>query len=490
MDGLSLDVFDFILDYLERLTGRGSMASYACVARSWQVAIEARTMKHISLDHQDKLETFKEVFSGKTSHRRSGLRYLYLCTRLPTMSATPEEHEKSNTCFESVMIKFFKVLDTLAREANGSGRFGPISVALHWISGGPMAEQPNGMDWPPEDSFLTLPEGSLAGVESTNIVSELKTMASPGITPHPAALCQIASKMTSLQSLTLQLFEPTLGESAMRIEHHQALAAGILDFRNSLPDLQILTLRHQNQQSFRNHSFECPDMTDDHGVDQLSRALRKLAENGKLVKLELKGLCLSSDLFSNRASPPDEAKGPSASSEWSSLRILDITIGLVAANGQWFCTGDRDVVPHSPSSSSEYSEDSQQSPLYDRRARSPWAEHAIKNNWRRTLDTTTFDPFVEDLMCAVTQRMPSIERFGLGISWDPIVDGAVSILGEKAHNVKRFQSQICTDWVLPETIIAMAKEWVGPSGVVKWRTFSYRDRWDGDWNYLTANQDA
>jgi hypothetical protein len=315
-------------------------------------------------------------------------------------------------------------------------------------------------------------------------------MASPGITPHPAALCQIASKMTSLQTLQLQLFEPTLGESAMRIEHHQALAAGILDFRNSVPSLQNLILRHQNQQSFRNHSFECPDMTDEHGVDPLSRALRKLGEGGKLVKLELRGLCLSSDFFSNRASPPAEDKRSSAPSAWSSLRNLDIRIGLVAANGQWFCTGDRDVVPYSPSSSSEYSEDSQQSPLYDRRASPPWAEHSIKNNWRRTLDTTVFDPFVENMMRAVTQRMPSIEHFSLGISWDPIVDGAVIIFGEKSHNVKRFQTQICTDWVLPDTVIALAEEWAGPSGVVKWRTFSYRDGTDGDWNYLTANRDT
>ncbi|KAL2204808.1 hypothetical protein CC79DRAFT_1370624 [Sarocladium strictum] len=495
MEKLNLDIFDLILDHIQSFTRFGILAPYVSVCRSWQLAIEARTMCRIYRDHQDDLETFSKIFSAAPSHRhrRRALRDLYFATCLPTMSLTPEDHERNNTCFQDSIIKLLNELGSWDSETPGAGpvRHGSLRLTLRWRTGHDSISNPTDVDWPPADAFLTMPDGFLNEVANVKVISQLEIFVLQGSAPHPRALCQLASKMTSLEHLELELWEPPLSEGAMRTEHHQALGTGILDFKDSLPNLSSLTLKHKNHQYFRNHSFECPSMTDEHGVDQLSRALRKLGKAGKLGKLKIQGLYISSDLFCERESGSAESKEQATYSTWPSLRFLDIRTGLVAANGQWLCTGNRDIEPNSPSSSSEDSEDSQQSPIYDRRAESPTpAEHAISNAWRRALDTTIFDPFVEDMVRAVTECMPSIEEFGFGISWNPPTDGELSIYGMKSQNVKRFQSQISTDWQLPETVVEMAKDWVGPLGIVKWRRYNYRDRYTGDWNYLTADRDT
>lgn len=148
MENLSQEIIDIIVDHVQRLSGR---APYAIVSRSWQTAVEARTMRRISLFHQQDLETFGAIFSETSPLRRRSIRDLCLITRLPTLSRTPEDHEKSLACFYGVIIKLCQELGSWEFGYGGDKHgavAGSLRLNLRWMDSDNSQADSSGEYWP------------------------------------------------------------------------------------------------------------------------------------------------------------------------------------------------------------------------------------------------------------------------------------------------------------------------------------------------------
>lgn len=504
MDRLSPEVVDMILDQVYASSARdrstpckGQLGQYAAVSRIWQSAIERRTMSRVYLNHQDELDEFCSVFSAKSPHRRRALRDFFLLLELPTVGYTQEDRTKNGTCFRTAISKLLQELASWG-SLDVEERTGPtesMELTLRWTAKDPWNPDPQ-RTMPPDDSFLTLPEDCLAAVPNVSVVTKLRTYATKAITPHPATLCQIAVKFPALERLQLELWEPTLVKGDMRREHRQALAAGLVAFRQTLPRLSSLKIRRQNFQPLLNHSFEYPDLTDADGRDPLSTALRELGEAGTLAELDLFAIPVTSELFRDPNLHLEEPEKQASIRNWPAMRRLSIASDITAANGQWLCTIDPDSAPESSSSDEEESVDSEEetdhrSPVpSDQAESSPTAsrpEYMIIDKWRHAPDEHSFNPFVESMMRAVTQHMPCLSQFffdlrprsnGLGILVIQCAESGLPFVRElldlqlpaderEQPGLRRYKAWILTSWNVPESFMEMGRKWIGPAGAPK-----------------------
>lgn len=309
MERLSPEILDEILAHVLHDDGGDESdcghSRYATVCRYWQRAVESKTMRSIDLADED-LDDFVAIFSAKSiPHRRHVLRSLYLETVLPTTSRTPKEHSKNTTRFREVLSKLFQELASWnvasGQDRQDSGRREPLQLILQWTTTDPPSlTTPDELRLPPEDTFLgSSSDKDQLDIPVINFVTDLCTKAGYGSTPHPSALCHIVSRMPSLEKLTLELWEPSLGAIDLRRAHRRALVAGVTSFVENNPNLSELVMHYKNFPKVFNDSFDSPDFTKQ-GFDSLSIAVRKLGEAGKLKKLDMVSILITSDLFCDR----------------------------------------------------------------------------------------------------------------------------------------------------------------------------------------------
>lgn len=86
-----------------------------------------------------------------------------------------------------------------------------------------------------------------------------------------------------------------------------------------------------------NHSFEPKSLLNPQtGADDLSIALRRVAQLPTMKTLKLTGTFILSKEFFN------STRSGSKASEWPSLEVLSLQLSSMAPNGSWYYTGDPD----------------------------------------------------------------------------------------------------------------------------------------------------
>lgn len=209
---------------------------------------------------------------------------------------------------------------------------------------------------PPKDTFLTVSDESPLELPVIGFVTYLYTIASSGTTPHPNALCYIVSRMPSLQNLRLEMWQPSMEARDLRIEHRRALAKGVANFIHSIPNLASLEMLYVNSPDLVNDSFDNPDFTEN-GVDPLSTAIRTIGEAGKLKRLDMVSISITSDLLCTRQTLESTQSAENdlmCGSTWPSMQYMNVRCQMMTADGRWLYTGD----PNAPRARWDDEEDS------------------------------------------------------------------------------------------------------------------------------------
>lgn len=462
------------------------------LSRNWQYAVEAQTFSSIHLQSTE-LPEFTAIFSD--SHRRWFLRELYFIVCLPTHGDSQRDHATNQAVFTNALKELFSLLALWDQQAAGDNA--PPTLKLRVTCDydvGPDA------DGPVELYFNVLKssaarryfEVDVSEFPSVPRVSAFHIDVSPGRAPHPTTTCRLAGLFPRLRELEIEYLDPAIKRRDMRKEHRLAFAAGLRSL-GSLSELTKLHVGRQGALNPYNHSFQCQDLEDEEHVDPLCESIRQLAEEGRLVELDVLGVLISPDLFRNRR--------PGASSEhkpMSALRQIHVQDGLLAPSGKWYYTGNpAAVAPDSPPSVYDsYSEpdDDDDSDTDDSNSDSSDEDHherdaAVNGEqprhlWRTRPDTEMLDPLVIDMAKAL-HRMPALKRARLEISGD--LPGPMGVLvqcvkggegffeapdGSEDKNIDK-ETGRCKAWVgataeweVPREAKDAMEEWLGGRGQV------------------------
>ena len=111
----------------------------------------------------------------------------------------------------------------------------------------------------------------------------------------------------------------------------------------SLSSLRELHLSWSDAQC-SNHSFHAASVSNlETGIDELSAALRKVAQLPTMKTLRLSGLFLLSAEFFNFTNLDDKR----LSTSWPSLEVLDLRLSSMTPAGDWYFTGDPSLADRS-----------------------------------------------------------------------------------------------------------------------------------------------
>lgn len=169
------------------------------------------------------------------------------------------------------------------------------------------------------------------------------------------------------------------------------------------------------------------------------------------------------------------------------------------ADGHWLYTGDPSATrvagsQVAGSSSDETASDAEDSDadgsLNDAgRFVDPMASNTdphTHNRWRLTPNTTLYNPFVNSMIRTVTRGMPSLREFcfdthpvyvaartiafqlaetGSRFIWN--LDHDLPPDKQEDESLRRFKIWVGPEWEVPEELLAMGRDWVGETGVVR-----------------------
>ncbi|KAK7917750.1 hypothetical protein PG985_011358 [Apiospora marii] len=545
MDKLSFELISLIVDNLEKISVQTleeidednseelnevlPLAPYAVISRQWQAVIERRTFAHLNVSDP---HTFQTVVASSPS-RLAALRVVCFELILPTHGELRVDHRQNQTAFLSAITS---LLGSLAAgegklhddHYNKTHSMGSIELRLGTKFRGrrPRASAASKRSIAlREEDLETM--AKVRGVSHLNVVATdwveaaLPKLWAPSYVPlHPFTSCQLATHFPGLQRLQLQYRDPALKRAALRKTTRSALARGI-DSLGQLPKLEELSIQRVGHEP-ANHSFDNPCLEDneriDVAVDTLCDSLRKLAQNGRLQKLELQCEFISPDLFRDRRRrhPGRDHDGDQGKEEteddWPSLRSFEIRASIVAPSGRWYYTGNQDDVEQTvpllgvPSVSDVPADDGEDDVddvdnsseacsdadaddfLRDREANGAIPLHP----WRTKPIPEEFNPLVVDLVSAVG-RMPRLKSGSFLIDKlehsgfygrNPILLRCHEA-GELIWNKREERNEVVTSdetqepcrlweiefdkdtaWKVPPKLRRQCVDWVGPGGKV------------------------
>lgn len=262
-----------------------------------------------------------------------------------------------------------------------------------------------------------------------------------------------------------------------RVEFRTALARGLTALCGKLPKLISLVIGGGRSEP-ANQSFENQVLVNKQGIDELSEAIRKLAQP-TVRDLELDFLQISPDLFRNRqiASNVDM---------WPALRSLRIRADGVLPDGQWMFTGN----PSEGEPDFELLDSGRLDEGLDSDYES-WASddsggNGVPSNkngrrpeflWRNAVDPTTFGVMARELTDAVQGgRMPRLRRALLDVKCGSRSASVEYTEAGEMRLSKWLKTVKVRTWSLEldgrgvegmEKLRKDWKEWVGDGGVVE-----------------------
>lgn len=483
------------------------------ISRQWRDVIERRIFSSVHLESvEESLSEFESAFTHP--RRREYLRQLQLFLWLAADSVTLEGHEKNVAVFGNTLFRMFATMHA----------WGPSPGIRLELSFGRGQRQPLFLGH--VFRYLRLTNHELPTVQS---ITDLDWPAmDSGYMPrlHPTALCQILTALPNLESLTLNLKQPSRRVCCLRKKHRLALADGLRAL--SLPRLRTLCLALGDDDP-KNQSFvpcKLENAQDSPGqIEPLSDALRIFTQSCPLLKeVVLSDGKFSSALFRNPRTAANDTQ------TWPALESLTITMrgNLLAPNGAWYFTGEeqqprKEVTPHNKgfkftncdapwwlcivrhfsgvTSDLDDGESDLGLTLHEPLAElNKFVGDAPLNEWRTRPDPIVFDPLAQSMMEAVNDSMPKLcsLKFEIASNHDPVPSAGVRIachdtgasskmtpyVEEKGETRGEREKEMVvetseegprrcliwlghnTRWEMPGGVAASCKAWVGEKGTV------------------------
>ncbi|KAL8932974.1 MAG: hypothetical protein Q9216_006581 [Gyalolechia sp. 2 TL-2023] len=336
------------VDLLQREKTVSKLPPYATLSRPWQLAIESRTFKTLSLKSSE-LPYFAQLL---TYHRRHFLSHLAYTILLPTYSdnrcakyETEQEMDQNSQAFTDAIHALFQLLKTWESDDAGK-RSATFSLDLSHIYS--LMDKPHRLlkkdseerwryelnrphdlwEQRYEHSFLRLLEHqTLPNLSCVNAVC--LSVTSRHIVPESSAI--LAAKLSNVESVTLTVIDNEKKRMDIRQQsrHEFALALPLL----SKGSLRSFTLNsHYNDPMNEYYSPPSTLLPSAPSTDHLSRALHAISLSPNLTSFTLNPIVISSDLFW----PLDSPTSPT----WPHLRQCHVEFNLMAPDGTWYFRRD------------------------------------------------------------------------------------------------------------------------------------------------------
>ncbi|KAK8037859.1 hypothetical protein PG991_001205 [Apiospora marii] len=506
MDKLSPEILSLVVDHLD--TDR--LSCYATISRAWQHEVERRCFRNVELTVEN-MSAFPGIFA-RLPHRRSYLRRITLALQMErlddeTVSHFVTEHMVFRRCLTSLLATL-KQWEEDEDTTTGSPTRANLELRI---------QPSSGRTWDAEDQWdsplhdprlsylledpvtarilknpveamaldvwlrvehltLSLMDGPLPTIRRVQSLSVEGGKVGPSTVPWillSSASCEIAAAFPSLESFRFEYrdgFRDRYDEQVVLRSH---LVSGLELLHGQLPSLKRLEIKRISPDCVLNHDYY-PDHLDDHGIDLVSQAIRRLAQP-TVQELVLDNFFLSRDLLCNRHGSTDEKEEDD--DIWRALRRLDVGAQLVAPDGEWYTTGlapaTADPLPDGPVLGHI----------------SPWDGDVACKPWRRSIDSNTTGPLLEDLTRVAHERMPRLRELTIDLhSTDNLDDylSVWSIHGERDIRNREdwdnyeprlrvsCQTEPCRQWTVDRYL--GARDWYIPRSLQwQWDGFAGKD---------------
>lgn len=429
MDKLSPEILSLVVDHLD--TDR--LSSYATISRAWQHEIERRSFRSVELTVEN-MSAFAGIFA-RLPHRRTYLRRITLALQLDRVR---EDDSVVHAVPEHMIFRrcLFSLLTTLKQWEEDEDPVGsPIQANLELCiqPTGERSQDPDDKwDSPLQDPRLSYllkdpvtaeiledPDTALASDAwlaidhlTLGLMNDLPTIrrvqalsvgggkAEPSTVPWyllSSASCDIAAAFPSLESFRFEYRDAFRDrhEELERLQSH--LVSGLQSLQGQLPLLKRLEIKRISPDCVMNHDY-CPDQLDSDDIDEVSEAIRELAQP-TVEELVLDNFFLSRDLFCSRRSNTKEDNDDI----WRALRRLDVSAQLVGPDGKWYTTGSAPATLDPPPDE----------PIQGQIG--PWDGDRACIPWRRSIDSDTTEPLLDDLTKVAHDRMPRLRELTLDL---------------------------------------------------------------------------
>ncbi|KAH7359291.1 hypothetical protein B0T11DRAFT_355953 [Plectosphaerella cucumerina] len=207
-------------------------------------------------------------------------------------------------------------------------------------------------------------------------------------------------RLELLATLDLDLF-PTAHHTQAHLylfRVRKALIRVLHDAKTGLPHLRRLKISMGVDEP-RNNQFECSDLRDEDGVDELCDAIRFLSLAVPLRELHLDRVYVSLALFQDCRLTDKEPD----STPWPLLEDFQVSFPPMAPSGMWYTKGNPETYT-GPSGSEPFSDEEQET------SRGNIFHPTVDFQYRNTINPVTFNPLQAAFARAVL-RMPAL-RFG------------------------------------------------------------------------------
>ncbi|KAK6857288.1 hypothetical protein PG995_007475 [Apiospora arundinis] len=471
MDKLSSELLALVVDQLIRNTppGRTRLSPYASISRAWQLEVERRCFKRLSI-HRTDIAAFAEIFSVFPC-RRQILRHLRIRCYPEESPAAQSNSDKDQLRFETDVLSVLNILKQWDDDDASSGELDYTNLSL-WLEPFDPRSHPEldsydfniplSTDNPQSPSLplprqFTLPANPLPisqRVHGLKIDRSYHLFLEDNYI-HPIAICQIAAAFPRLGEFQFQYADSSLNHRDARLSQRDAVVRGLNSLCGKLPCMRRLFIGRKDEHASKSNNFTFYDLTDEEGVDPLCEAIRKLAQPTVEV-LHLSGLNFSQDLLRNRR----HAYNAGTDDTWPQLGWLHIHTGLIASNGEWYTTSSLDV-----GTTGENEEN----------------RHREK---RAYLDTDIVEPLMREFTEAVIQHMPQIRTASIHLNGDilqglPEYDNAYSVPRlmiqfetealwpvDPKKLVRVHRSETFRQWTIPPSLQSEWENWAGPKGLM------------------------
>ncbi|KAH8598589.1 hypothetical protein B0O99DRAFT_738800 [Bisporella sp. PMI_857] len=402
------------------------LAPLATISRDWQPVIEARTMAEVCVRSDDASQL--DVIFGDT-RRRLSLKKLKYHIILPSFSITrwgklPSRREcsENDTIFSRELLSLFVRLHTY--ETDGGPSFGlQIEVSSPMDShdqGAASVSEGTGPDRN-NNTYIKFDNLDPEPLPALTQVAEIEQ--SGGRNLHPTVIESILRALPAVETVRWYFSGPEVRLHDLRLEIRTSLAQALSGAK--LSSLRELNIYWSDAEVF-NHSFQSRSLLNPQtGADDLSIALRKVAQLPTIKTLKLTGSFILSNEFFNITSSDSDTMTPS---------------------GGWYYTGDPDSTePNNERSYDSEDEeeviDSADSDAEDYPAVWEWVKlngEQPNHLWRNRPDPEVYNPFLLEAILSVS-RMPSLRNLTLQIGsmgTSLVTDLEYRIAGSKSSKLR------------------------------------------------------
>jgi hypothetical protein len=170
---------------------------------------------------------------------------------------------------------------------------------------------------------LTLDEDTATSLPAVRVVKGFDIVNSQ---LHPTTMCQLAAAFPQLERLHLFFCDYGTHQHNLSVEDRATFAKGLVGLRASLPRLKALQIVYRRP-PVHNHNFQCRNLENEQGVDEVSEAIRLLAQD-TVTDLKLSSFLISPGLFRDRR------QNVNGRPTWRVLERFHIKAALMGPNGQ------------------------------------------------------------------------------------------------------------------------------------------------------------